>query len=457
MSEQDIQETAEPAAYRCARCDSIVPEGATQCIMCGLPRPVGPPPAGPAPEMPALDAPPIAPAEPPLVADELPTAPDEPPVELARPKPPAVFESEVRESRSNLLFWVVAALVTLGLGAAWLALRDRGPAVMAAFIPTTTPLPPTITLTPTWTPLPSETLPPSATPSPSQTPAPTSTPRDPRTHTVSAGETLFGLSLLYRVSADSIAQANNFDLNAPIQSGQGLVIPWPTATPPLESVLLQINGQPVLADATNCEIITIQSGDSAYGLSALKGVPLEAIIAVNRQTQESIQLLQPGDTLCIPKLLYGDTIPPTAGPSPTPSLTPPPGGPSLLYPVDGTVVESLDTPIILQWTAVKDLGPDEWYMVELRDLDDRDSLPQRGFTRDPSFHLPAEWRPEIEALRRMQWTVSIVQVTGRRSDGGFIYTFGGKSSRPAAFQWQGAVPTSTPTLTPTPAPTPVSE
>jgi len=455
MSEQDIQETAEPAAYRCARCDSIVPEGATQCIMCGLPRPVAPP-VTPAPQQPAEDALVVA-DEPLIVSDELPIVPEEPPAEPARPEPPAVFESTVRESRSNLLFWVVAALVILGLGAAWLALRDSGPAVMAAFIPTTTPLPPTITLTPTWTPLPTETLPPSATPSPSQTPAPTSTPRDPRTHTVSAGETLFGLSLLYRVSADSIAQTNNFDLNAPIQSGQSLIIPWPTATPPLESVLLEINGQPVMADATNCEIITIQSGDSAYGLSALKSVPLEAIIAVNRQTQESIQLLQPGDTLCIPKLLYGDTIPPTAGPSPTPSLTPPPAGPSLLYPVDGTLVESLDTPIVLQWTAVKDLGPDEWYMIELRDLDDRDSLPQRGFTRDPSFRLPAEWRPEVEALRRMQWTVSIVQVTGRRSDGGFIYTFGGKSSSPATFQWQGAAPTATPTPTSTPTPTPVSE
>jgi hypothetical protein len=230
------------------------------------------------------------------------------------------------------------------------------------------------------------------------------------------------------------------------------MIPWPTATPPLESVLLEINGEPVMADATNCEIITIQSGDSAYGLSALKGVPLEAIIAVNRQTQESIQLLQPGDTLCIPKLLYGDTIPPTAGPSPTPSLTPPPGGPSLLYPVDGMVVDTIDASIVMQWTAVKNLNADEWYMIEMRDDDDRDSLPLRGFTRDQSFRVPPEWRPAVDDMRRMTWVVSIVQVTGRRSDGGFIYRFGGQSSSPAYFLWHGALPTATPrpTLTPTP-------
>jgi LysM repeat protein len=283
---------------------------------------------------------------------------------------------------------------------------------------------------------------------------PTSTPREARIHTVSPGETLFGLSLYYRVTADSIAEANGLEFNSGIQADQNLIIPWPTATPPLESVMLDINGEPVLADVTDCEIITIQSGDSAYGLSALKGIPLEAIIAVNRQTMETIQLLQPGDTLCIPRLLYGDTIPPTPGPSPTPSITPPPGGPTLLYPVDETVISSTNASILLQWTAVKSLAEDEWYMVEMRDMDDRDGLPLRGFTRDPSFRVPSFWRPTMPEMRQIQWLVSIVQETGRRSDGSLIYTFGGESSRPARFLWQGAPPTSTPTPTQPPTPSP---
>jgi hypothetical protein len=37
-----------------------------------------------------------------------------------------------------------------------------------------------------------------------------------------------------------------------------------------------------------------------------------------------------------------------------------------------------------------------------------------------------------------------VQVTGRRSDGSFTYTFGGRDSADAFFTWLGAVPTSTP-------------
>ena len=425
MSEQ---ETLPAAEERCPRCDSILPDGAERCLMCGLPRPERPIATPPADTPEQTDPTPVTAA---TSAAEVIAAPP-----AALPPPPAIVEFPVRESRSQRLFWLVATLVVIGLAATWLALRDEGPRVMAAFIPTTTPLPPTVTNTPTWTPLPSETLPPSPTPSPSGTPAPTSTPREPRFHAVAAGETLFGLSLLYRVSAESIAAANEFDLNAPIQSGQSLVIPWPTATPPLESVLLEINGEPVMAEAANCEIITIQDGDSAYALSAIRGVPLEAIIAVNRQTMESIALLQPGDTLCIPRILYGDTIPPTAGPSPTPSLTPPPGGPVLLYPADGATFAADAGPIVVQWAAVKDLGQDEWYMVEVRDADDRDALPHRGFTRDQSLRLPDEWRPGDGEQRRMQWQVSIVAVTGRRSDGGFIYTFRGTAGTPSYFLWE---------------------
>ena len=440
MSKRKEDRQGDAAEYRCARCDSIVPAGATRCLMCGVPREeVTPVSLSTAPSS---------------ILSEHRELPEEAITELREEIVPLEFTSVVREKRSSLLFWVVAFLVAVGLAAAWLALRNQGPTVLAAFIPTTTPLPPTITNTPTWTLLPTETLLPSITPGPTDTPAPTSTPRDPRFHTVTAGETLFGLSLFYRISADSIAQGNDFDINAPIQSGQSLLIPWPTATPPLESVLLEINGQQVLADATNCEIVEIEGGDSAYGLSALKGVPLEAIIAVNRQTQESIQLIQPGDTLCIPKILFGDTIPPTAGPSPTASLTPPPEGPSLLYPTDGMAIDSLEPPVVLQWTAVKSLGQDEWYMIEMSDADDRDSLPRRGFTRDPFFRVPQEWRPTTNEVRRMEWKVSIIQETGRRSDGGLIYTFGGNSSRPSYFMWQGAVPTPTPSPTATSTPEP---
>jgi LysM repeat protein len=427
--------------------------------MCGMPRsamdfavaitqdePAVEAPAGdePSPAEPASGT--ASPPEPATAAQLKPLLP------AVEPPPQPVSQSPVttvvRMERSPWPFWITAGLVGLGLLVGWIALRDRGPQVMAAFLPTPSPLPPTVTYTPTWTPIPSETPPPADTATPTPVPPPTSTPRPPRSHTVESGETLFGLSLIYRISAESIAEANGFGMDAPIQTGQALTIPWPSPTPQLESMIITINGEPVVADVTDCEIVTIQDGDSAYALSVNRSVPLEAIIQVNRQTADSIGLLQPGDTLCIPRIVYADTLPPTPGPSPTPLPTSLPGGTNLLYPVEGTQLVD-GTPLLLQWTAVKDLAADEWYMVEMRDLDEDDAFPRRGFTRDTSFRVPASWRPQVAEERPMRWQVSIVQVNGRRSDGAFTYTYGGESSPPSHFTWLGAVSTPQPTLTPT--------
>jgi hypothetical protein len=92
-------------------------------------------------------------------------------------------------------------------------------------------------------------------------------------------------------------------------------------------------------------------------------------------------------------------------------------------------------------------------MVELTDLTLSDSHPLRGFTRRTAFRAPESWRPSIEETHLFRWRVSIIQVTGERIDGSFIYTFGGNSSEIGFFNWLGAVPTPTPTATNTPAPT----
>jgi hypothetical protein len=68
--------------------------------------------------------------------------------------------------------------------------------------------------------------------------------------------------------------------------------------------------------------------------------------------------------------------------------------------------------------------------------------------------LPADWRAKAAELHEMRWRVSIVNVTGTRSDGGFIYAYGGQSSGDGYFYWLGAEPTATPTATPTETPPP---
>lgn len=251
---------------------------------------------------------------------------------------------------------------------------------------------------------------------------------------------------------DSIVAVNGMDTESAIQVSQNILIPWPTATPPLEPVAIRQGEQLIIADPTDCQMYEIKSGDTFLGIAHRERIELEALTAVNRFTDQTI--LQPGDLICIPKIVVGGELPPTAGPSPTPSDTPPPQGPALLYPIEGATIDPPDQSFYLQWVAVKDLEPDEWYMVELTDLTTVDSHPIREFTRNNSISVPINWRPEEERMHLFRWRVRIVRVTGQRSDESFIYTFGGSNSDDALFYWRGAVQTPTAVPTSTASPTP---
>lgn len=460
----------QPEDRRCPSCDTVVAVDATICLMCGTrlkplvrvqdpPKPEAPPPpttvssARPEPLIePEADAE-TAVSQTPFTLPEIPTIKRvAPAAATAVQNAPEVVESVMRERQTPLVLGLTAVVFAIIVVIGGLILQYQSGEVSMIIAPSVTPIPATVTFTPTWTPLPSETSPPTLTPTITPTPAPTDTPRPPRFHTVSSGDTLIGISLFYRISQESIAAANGLDANAQVQLAQELVIPWPTATPPLQMISAQINGETVIADPAGCDLYQVQAGDSIVGIASRFGVPYDLLAQVNRIEDPS--LLQPGDPICVPQIIYGQSLPPTPGPSPTPTETAPPPGPQLLYPTAGTVVESLDTTILLQWTAVKPLGESEMYMVELTNINDLDALPYRGFTRDTAFRVPTEWRPTTPDPYQMRWRVSIVQVTGTRSDGLPIYTFGGSSSVDAFFTWQGAIPTATPTPTQTPTATP---
>ncbi|MBK6326090.1 MAG: LysM peptidoglycan-binding domain-containing protein [Chloroflexi bacterium] len=454
MSDENEGLVSQPVV-RCPRCDSVVAFEATVCLMCGaaIPPQLA---AQTAAQTAVADTPPAVPISTPAGKQTaVEPAPPVPETAVSTPASiPDVFESVVRERQSSMVFWLTAvfAVIIVVMGSLFWQYRD--PNLILALVPTTTPIPPTPSHTPTWTPLPTETLPPSATPTITLTPAPTETPQPPRQHTVTSGDTLFGLALQYRVSAQAIAEANGFAPESPILSGQALQIPWPTPTPPLIPVGVDVNGDLVIADPTNCQRYQVVSGDSLSAISARFDVDYDLFLLVNRLTSDSV--MQPGDTVCIPTIIYNATLPPTPGPSPTPSLTPAPAGPRLLYPIQYATINPPDGLVTLQWVAVKDLADDEWYMVELTDLDALDSAPYRGFTRDNAFQVPSSWRPPVAEPHQLRWRVSIIRVTDWREDGLPIYTFGGQSSQDAFFTWEGAVPTPTPTLTPTATPLPTA-
>ena len=191
-----------------------------------------------APEEPELSA---GPATSTVSADDVPSDDASKAKEEASPRKAAsptttvtAFDTAQRsQGMKSLALWVIMAIIIIPtIFISFLLLRGGSSQVILALQPTFTPLPPPPSLTPTWTPEATETPVATETPIPSATPAPTDTPQPPRYHPVASGETLFGLSLFYRISPDSIAEANEIPINSPIQVGQQLVIPWPTATPP---------------------------------------------------------------------------------------------------------------------------------------------------------------------------------------------------------------------------------
>ncbi|HSM54683.1 MAG TPA: LysM peptidoglycan-binding domain-containing protein [Candidatus Sulfomarinibacteraceae bacterium] len=436
---------------RCPHCDSVVAAESDRCLMCGATLELtGVEPAAAEPS-----------TDDTIVPKSLTRAEREPQAETPVPEvaiepqqasdEPGFVESAVEERPSRVLFWMTGVVFVMTALLGTLVVRHSGP-VQLALMPTPTPLAPTASFTPSVTLPPTQTSAPTGTPTLTPEPSPSPTPQPPRVHNVTEGETLFGLSLFYNVAMDVIAEMNGFSVDTPIQSGQTLEVPWPTATPPLEPIRFEVNGEPLIADPTNCERYEIQEGDAISAIAARNNIDFNLLLRVNRLDDQSI--MQPGDTICIPEIIHGDVLPPTPGPSPTPSPTSFPPGPTLLYPIDGTVVEMEQEPIILQWVAVKDLPENEWYMVELTDLAVEGQHPQRAFTRDNAFRVPQEWRPPVDEYHDFRWRVSIVRVTGQRQDGEFIYTFGGRNSEDGYFTWKGAVPTPTPTATVTPTPEP---
>lgn len=466
MDDSAERDTNGTQPLRCAECDSVIPAGSDVCVMCGADAPSEEGVVAEHQESSAEaneaddrrsptideadDTADVSQSQEPLAPAAFAEQGPEPTITHEPPRAD-VFESTLVERQSSVVFWMTGVVFVITVMVGSLVLQHSGP-VQMALVPSATGLPATATLTPTPTPAGTNTPPVTETPSVTPEPTVTNTPQAPRVHQVAEGETLFGLAYIYNVTMDAIANLNGFSPESPIQSGQTLEIPWPTATPPLEPIVVEINGEPVIADPTNCQRYEIQEGDALSVIAARNNINFDLLLRVNRLTDQSI--MQPGDTICIPEISYGQVLPPTPGPSPTASPTSFPEGPALLYPTDGIVVDITDEPIVLQWLAVKDLAPDEWYMIELTDLSVEGQHPKRAFTRDNAYRVPGSWRPPVEEYHEFRWRVSLVRVTGQRSDGDFIYTFGGRFSEDGHFTWQGAVPTATPTFTSTATPEP---
>jgi hypothetical protein len=269
------------------------------------------------------------------------------------------------------------------------------------------------------------------------TDAPTATPTPgPYLHTVRAGESLFGIVGQYGYNDPSviplIVTANNLGSADNIREGQQLIIPRQTALPTAVGFELTLT-----AEATRgifrsgafegaflgCHIVA--EGDTAISIAAQYNTTLEILRDLNPELgwtgcdfsnpsggpQCSVNFLRIGECVDVPLPTPTPTLSPTPSGSETPTSTPTYAPPPLSSPPDGAVVRGA---IMLSWVSAGVLRRDEFYLLELVELDTATGEPLAGadaiqvLTRETGARLPAEALPLGGAPRLFAWRVMVV-------------------------------------------------
>jgi murein DD-endopeptidase MepM/ murein hydrolase activator NlpD len=176
---------------------------------------------------------------------------------------------------------------------------------------------------------------------------------------------------------------------------------------------------------------TVRSGDTLYGIALQYGTTVEELVRLNRFESEE-QLLKIGQVLIIaegapptrtvtptPTETATPTITPTRWPTPAqPTPTPPYPYPApvLLGPPDGRAFQGRDAAILLNWTSVGILEPDEWYVVRVQGPDEMAEVEE--WIKATSWRLPDELRPPAEGgPHAYLWDVVVRRQTGTDEEG----------------------------------------
>lgn len=249
--------------------------------------------------------------------------------------------------------------------------------------PTSTPVP---TLAPTSTPLPTATL------------APVSpTPPGPIRHKVVGGDSVAAIATKYGSTIKDIISLNNLSADGRLSIGQELLIPvggpsggpGPTATP--DSTGLMYN---------------VQAGDTISTIATRYKSQIDWIMQANS--------IKPGDILRIGQALLIPLVPATPTPTPTapvvpvtptPTETPGLAAPQLLAPGDGTMISGADS-VLLTWTSVGVLAPEEYYVVTLRSPEKETAI-ATWWTKNTSWRLPSDYQPTGSAGVDYIWRVQV--------------------------------------------------
>ncbi|MBN1318177.1 MAG: LysM peptidoglycan-binding domain-containing protein [Anaerolineales bacterium] len=307
-------------------------------------------------------------------------------------------------------------------------------------IPTRTPsTTPTVSATLTSTPT---ARPPTMTP----TPGPTHTPLPPFRYIVQPRDTWLGLAINYDIDLDSLLDANDWTNSDYIVEGEEILIPYPTYTAtPAASPLPTFE---VVGDISRdqCREHTIATGETLISIAIKYEVSVQLIQSVNNISNPD--LVKEGQKLCIPLVTPGPAPSPTFGPTPTPAEEPLHLAPQLLSPPNGVEIQPGTTQVHLQWTVSGFMDEDEYYMVEIRNLNRPNSRAVRGFSKTTSWQMPDSMYPSAGIIETFSWRVSIVRGTGDPTGENFQWERSGLPSDWHSFMWMGLEQDSLPTPTP---------
>ena len=184
------------------------------------------------------------------------------------------------------------------------------------------------------------------------------------TYKVKSGETLIGIANDLGISADQIAEINNFNANARLQAGQVIKLPVKK-----EVVSVQLNDKPVS--------YKVQPGDTLTGVAARYGISVSDLAAANNMATNAN--LISGKTITIPAKGSTSTAPSksssNAAPSKSTSTTAPSSAGTKLSNTESYKVQSGDSLIGL----AKKFGVSVDDLAKTNDLASNAQL-QRGQT-----------------------------------------------------------------------------
>lgn len=263
-------------------------------------------------------------------------------------------------------------------------------------------------------------------------PTPTITPtRGPCTQKANKGDTVYGMA--YRCGhrdlgiVPIVLELNNMKDAGQLQIGQTLIIPWPTPTGGAPAQSANATGTPGAAAALGPTLpagvtwYKVKKGDTAVSVAYAFRTDMKTLRDLNPEIQFSNcdfglpgggpdctlkPLLGEGQRVRVPAPTPTPTLSPTytGSETATPTATPTFNAPFSQSPDENMLFEASELPT-LRWVASGQLGPNELYVVTVRDT--TLGIVHMAATRDLSFQLPADWQPTDGKRHTFEWSVAV--------------------------------------------------